>query len=118
MARRPRRRSHRLAGGVCATALALVLAAGPVAAAGLVFLDALVDGTRTIDGLAGVTAVAVTPDGAHVYAAAATDDAVAVLRRQVGTGMLAFAGAQRDGVDGVDGLAGADAVAVSPDGAH
>ena len=44
------------------------------------------------------------------------DNAVAVFRRNETTGKLSFVEVERDGVDGVDGLAGSESVAISPDG--
>lgn len=82
------------------------------------FIEAQFDDTAGVDGIQGAAAVAVSPDGAHVYVAAAFEDAVAVFSRNVGTGALTFVEAERDGVAGVDGLARASGVAVSPDGAH
>lgn len=78
-------------------------------------------------GLIGATGVAVAPDGGHVYVAAPTSDAVAILARDPVTGGLAQLGCVSDdggdgraGSDGAcadgDGLAAARAVAVSPDG--
>jgi 6-phosphogluconolactonase (cycloisomerase 2 family) len=84
----------------------------------LTFVEAERDGVGGVDGLDGAQAVVLSPDGAHVYVAAGTDDALAVFSRDGGTGALTFVEAQRDGVGGVDGLDGATAVAVSPDGAH
>lgn len=69
-------------------------------------------------GLNGATAVAVSPDGAHVYVASNWDDAVAVFRRDSTTGKLFFVEKEVDEVNGVDGLDGATSVVVSPDGAH
>ncbi len=43
---------------------------------------------------------------------------MAVFSRNVTTGALTFVEAQRDGIDAVDGLGGAWAVVLSPDGAH
>lgn len=71
-----------------------------------------------IDHLDGAAAVAVSPDGAHVYVASNGDDAIAVFSRDAASGSLAFQGGPRDGVGGVDGLDGATSVAVSRDGRH
>jgi len=71
-----------------------------------------------VDGLLGAKAVALSPDGAHAYATGAADDAVAVFRRDVATGQLTFLQVVKDGVGGVNGLDGASAVLVSPDGSH
>ena len=76
------------------------------------------DGAGTVDGLAGAFSVAVSPDGSHVYVTGEDDDAVVVFGRDPRTGVLSFAGAIKDGVDGVTGLDGATSVTVSPDGAN
>jgi 6-phosphogluconolactonase (cycloisomerase 2 family) len=86
-------------------------------------VEAKLDGVGGIDGLNGAGAIAVSPDGAHVYVSGSAlllsgEDAVAVFSRNGVTGALTFVEAQFDGVGGVDGLDGADAVAISPDGAH
>lgn len=78
-------------------------------------------------GLIGATGVAASADGRHVYVAAPTSDAVAILSRNPDTGALTHSGCVSDdggdgraGSDGVcadgDGLAGARAVAVTADG--
>ena len=74
------------------------------------------DGIGPVDGIAGAQDLTVSPDGRHVYVAGADDFALAVFARNARTGTLRFAGLEADGVGGVDGLAGASAVAVSPDG--
>jgi DNA-binding beta-propeller fold protein YncE len=87
----------------------------------LSFVEHHVNGVGGITGLGvptGPRAVDVSPDGGHVYVAAAADGAVAVFRRDATSGTLAFVEAKRDGVDGVQGLGGAWSVAVSPDGRH
>jgi 6-phosphogluconolactonase (cycloisomerase 2 family) len=84
----------------------------------LTFVEAEKDGVGGVDGLDGARAVAVSPDGAHVYVASDADAAVAVFSRSAGTGALTFVETKQDGVGGVDGLGGARSVAVSPDGAH
>ncbi|MEO8195215.1 MAG: beta-propeller fold lactonase family protein [Thermoanaerobaculia bacterium] len=88
----------------------------------LTYLGIRVDGSPqpplTIDGLAGASAVAVSPDGAHVYVVGETDDAVAVFSRDATTGLLTFVEAKKDGLSGVDGLNGARALALSDDGRH
>ena len=84
----------------------------------LTFVEAIFDGVGGVDGLNGATGVAITPDGAHVYVAGLTDNAVAVFSRDAGTGELTFVEAQFNGVGGVSGLGDAHSVAVSPDNAH
>ena len=70
------------------------------------------------DGLNGAYSVAVSPDGKHLYAAGADDDAVAVFSRDAATGRLTYVEMQQDGTGGSDGLNGAVSVTVSPDGKH
>ncbi len=68
--------------------------------------------------LAGAAAVAVAPDGAHLYVAAFIDDAVTIYARNAATGALTYIGAVADGVAGADGLDGAGDLEASPDGAY
>src|SRR2546425_53418 len=96
----------------------LKAAAGPSASSYLRFVQAERNGTGTIAGLNGAAGVAVSPDGRHVYATGELDDALAVFERDSASGALTFAEMYKDTVDGVDGLNGAHAVALSPDGAN
>jgi 6-phosphogluconolactonase (cycloisomerase 2 family) len=82
----------------------------------LTFVEMKQDGVGGVDGLSGAWGVAVSPDGKHVYATGASDDAVAVFHRDGATGALSFVEVKKDGVGGVDGLGGATSAAVSPDG--
>jgi 6-phosphogluconolactonase (cycloisomerase 2 family) len=76
------------------------------------------DGVGGVDGLAGAAAVAVNPMGTRVVAAGRDEDALAVFRRDAMTGELALFEVVRDGVDGVDGLAGAFALALNDEHAY
>lgn len=84
-------------------------------------------------GLDGVSSLALSPDGRHLYAASPDPGAVAVLRRDTASGALSqssgacAANAVTDSVERIasvagclpaEGLAGASGVTVSPDGAH
>ena len=84
----------------------------------LTFLEVQRDGVGGVDSLAGCAAVAVSPDGNHVYAVADSDDAITAFQRDGTTGSLTMVQALHEGVGGVDGLAGASAVAISADGAY
>ena len=87
----------------------------------LSFVQEQVNGVGGVTGLgapAGPRAVDVSPDGRHVYVAAAGDGAVAVFARDPATGALAFVQAKREGVDGVHGLGGAWSVADGAYGQH
>lgn len=70
-----------------------------------------------VQGLTGVLAIAVSPDGANLYGAGESEGALAVFRRESGTGALTQLEVQRDGVGGVTGISRVSDVAVSPDGA-
>ena len=74
-------------------------------------------------GLKGVTALAISPDGRHLYAAGHTDSTVAVFGRDAGSGALSFIEAETDGSDDagdvgpeVVGMDRPSAIMVSPDG--
>jgi 6-phosphogluconolactonase (cycloisomerase 2 family) len=84
----------------------------------LTFVEMHKDGVDGVDGIASVYSVTVSPDGSHVYAAGRSDSAIAVFSRDSSTGALTFVEMHKDGVDGVDGIASAMSVTVSPDGSH
>jgi len=84
----------------------------------LTFSHVLRDGQDGVDGLDRAASVTVSPGGGHVYVASYGDDAVAVFRRDAVSGDLSFVQTLKDGEGGVDGLRGAQAVAVSPDGSE
>ncbi|QKK02872.1 MAG: beta-propeller fold lactonase family protein [Pseudomonadota bacterium] len=71
-----------------------------------------------ISGLAGAAAVTASPGGGFVFVAGRFDHAVAVFARDPGDGALTFLGEARDGVGGVTGMLGANALAMSTDGDH
>ena len=78
-------------------------------------LGQLTDGAGGVDGLDGASAVATTPDGKHVYVAASADNSVSFFTRDATTGLLTFGDIYADGTD-ASAIAGASAIAVSPDG--
>ena len=82
----------------------------------LTFISETRNGIDGVEGLDGAIAATVSPDNGYLYVAGHIDDAVAVFRRDEGT--LTFLEVQRDQAGGVDGLDGAYAVLVSPDGNH
>jgi len=84
----------------------------------LSFVEMIKDGSGGVDGLEGAVSLAVSPDGAHVYATGRLDDAVAVFHRASVNGELTFVQVLKDGQFAVDGLDGARSVAISPDGRH
>src|SRR5690606_646444 len=74
-------------------------------------------GEQGAQGLAGVADVLLSPDGDHVYVASPVENSVAAYARN-GDGALGYLGIAQDGVLGATGLAGARALAQSPDGRH
>jgi 6-phosphogluconolactonase (cycloisomerase 2 family) len=65
-----------------------------------------------------IAAVALSPDNRHVYAAGYGRSGVIVFKRDPQSGKLTFIESQKNGVNQVDGLAGALRITVSPDGKH
>lgn len=102
---------------VAAVLLSVVLSVEPARAALLESIDVERQDMDGVTGLAGVLAVVVSPDGRHVYAAGASDDAVAVFERGE-TGSLTLVQVATNGTAGIDGLAFPASLALSPDGAH
>jgi 6-phosphogluconolactonase (cycloisomerase 2 family) len=72
----------------------------------------------SVDGLRSVRSVTVSPDGKHIYTVSDFDGAVAAFDRNSATGELTLVETEKDGVGGVDGLAGAYGVTISLDGNH
>jgi 6-phosphogluconolactonase (cycloisomerase 2 family) len=62
--------------------------------------------------------IAISTDGAHLYTSGPAEDGVAIYARDGGTGGLTRTGTLLDGLGGVDGLAGARSITLSPGGAH
>jgi DNA-binding beta-propeller fold protein YncE len=69
------------------------------------------------DDLSGAHGVAVSPDGGHVYVVTKSDRLL-TFGRNPDTGALTYVETLTDNVGGVDGLEGAQSVAVSPDNEH
>ncbi|MGE4191225.1 MAG: beta-propeller fold lactonase family protein [Thermoanaerobaculia bacterium] len=82
----------------------------------LTFLGEVRDGVGGVDGLSLARALVLSPDGEHLYVAGEADNALAVFRRNAGTGLLTYIQMKQEGVGGVAGVAGARGVAISPDG--
>ena len=77
----------------------------------------ITDGVGGVDGLAGASGAALNPAGNRLYVAGPGDNAVAVFARAA-DGSLLYLGFAQDGVGGLDGLGGAAAVGLSPDGSY
>jgi predicted outer membrane repeat protein len=71
-----------------------------------------------MDGLGGAFQVTVSPDGQFVYAVGTYDGSVVVFRRDASDGTLSHIRTYKDGIGGVNGLAGVSGVAISPDGRY
>src|SRR5436305_6901339 len=84
----------------------------------LTFVEVEHDTVGGVAGLKGAHAVVLSPDGAHVYVASSVADAVVVFSRDAASGALSFVETKHDGAGGVNGLNGANAVAISPDGTY
>ncbi len=68
--------------------------------------------------LSNVTDVALSADGTVLYATASNSQALTLLNRNPSSGLLSLQNSFVDGADGVQGLSGVRAVAISPDAAH
>jgi 6-phosphogluconolactonase (cycloisomerase 2 family) len=86
------------------------------ATGGLTFLGHHVNGVGGVEGIVGPLDVAVSPDGANVYASGRDSNSVASFSRNPVSGALTFLEADIDGTAGVDGLEGVAGVDVTCDG--
>jgi len=82
----------------------LVLARDPATGL-LTHVETHTDGIAGVTNIAGTQGVIVDPSGGLVGALSRDANAIGVFRRDASTGRLEFAGAEIDGVNGVDGLA-------------
>jgi 6-phosphogluconolactonase (cycloisomerase 2 family) len=74
------------------------------------------DGVGGVDGLDGAFGLALDPAGAHLYATGTDESAIAIFTRDSSTGALTFTDVLKDGVAGVEWLAGARSLLVNPAG--
>lgn len=84
----------------------------------LSFVEMEKDGSGGVDGIGNPTGVAVSPDGASVYATGCLDSSVVTFTRNPTTSTLTFLEQRKEGVGGVTGIACARGVAVAPDGGN
>jgi uncharacterized repeat protein (TIGR01451 family) len=76
------------------------------------------DAVNGVNGLGGVKALTISPDGRHLYAAGFDDDGIAIFSRDSASGQLTFVDALLQGQAGADGLNGATALVFGPDGSY
>ncbi len=93
-------------------------AGGGCALGELTFLESLEDEVNEVDGLAGVSGLAISPDGLQLYAASQLDAAVVVFDRDPLSGLLTQSQVHKDWDDPAFGLAGARSVSLDPLGEH
>lgn len=96
---------------VVSTGIGVALAAG---AGKLKFMNARFDGQGDITGLKFPWDVVVSPDGRSVYVTGDNDDALVTFKRG-SSGKLRFVNTKVDGQGKIDGLDGANGLAMSPD---
>jgi len=94
--------------------LLFVTMAGGGSADELTYVDRVVESGV----LGGARAAGVSPDGNFVYVAAPGDSSIGVFERNHDTGTLGFRSVVKDGVGGIDGIAGVVTLALSSDGLH
>jgi uncharacterized repeat protein (TIGR01451 family) len=71
-----------------------------------------------VNGLSGVSAVALSHDQNNLYVVSDVDDSLVVFDRSTGSGLLTYAAVFTDGSGGVNGLGGATDVIISSDDKH
>ncbi len=81
----------------------------------LTFVQEIEDASAT-DGLNGINGIAISADGNYVYTTGFWDKTIVLFTRNPNTGMLTYVERWKDGLQGVDGLNGANYVTISPDG--
>jgi 6-phosphogluconolactonase (cycloisomerase 2 family) len=92
----------------------LVVFTRDAATGALAWGETLTSGTNGVSGITRSFAVALSPDGSHVYASSAQDSAVATFERDPATGALTFVDALVRGLD----FYSTNTIAQSPDGTN
>lgn len=95
-------------------ALLGIAIAGVGSADELTFVDRVVDNAV----LSSASSAGVSPDGNFVYVAAPGNSAIGVFARDHDTGALSFRSVVKDGVGGIDGIAGVVSIALSSNGLY
>ena len=78
-------------------------------------VEGWIEWSGRIDGAFQLTA---SPDGRFMYVVAVFDNSVSWYERNASTGALTYGGMLKDGLNGVDGLDGAESITTSPDGSY
>ena len=78
----------------------------------------LKDGVNGVDGLDDPVSITLSANGNYSYITGFSDRSVSWYERNSTTGALTYSGILKDGVNGVDGLNGAEVVTLSPDERH
>lgn len=94
--------------------LLFVAMAGRGSADELTYVDRVVDNGV----LSSASSAGVSPDGNFVYVAAPSNSSIAVFARNHDTGALSFQSVVKDGVGGVDGIAGVVTLVLSSNGLY
>lgn len=76
------------------------------------------NGEDGVSGLTDVSDLALSADGAHLYATGAASNTLVSFDRAPASALLSFADVQQNGTLGVNGIGGASAVTLSPDDEH
>lgn len=97
---------------------AVAVFARNVTTGALTYVSMEKDGVSGVDGLDEARALAITPDGKHVYIGSQAEDGLAVFSRDSATGALTFLEVLKDGSAGVDGVKGVMGINYSPGGDH
>ena len=84
----------------------------------LAYIEHHIDNTAGVEGLDGVRDIRISPSGSHLYTAGFEDNAIGVFSIDGTSGQLSFIRSYVNGLDGVHGIQGATAIAISPDGKH
>jgi len=82
------------------------------------FLEVERNGEGGVSGLTDVSDLALSADGAQLYATGAAGNTLITFDRASANALLSFADVQQNGTLGIDGIGGASAVTLSPDDEH
>lgn len=84
----------------------------------LTFVRVYENNLSGISNMDGPKALAISPDGNHLYVTATASNSLVVFSRNQSSGALSFVESHLDNISGVNGLATGIVIKLSPDGAH